>query len=95
MKDARRGWEIEVFAKSEDNNLVNGVAEQGIGISRRDQSKLFEPCHQLDGTIAHRDKGVGLGLLVCRRLVEAHNGKIWVESEPGSGSTFFFTIPLR
>ena len=95
IKYSPKGGEIEVFAKSEDNYLVIGVADQGIGISRLDQTKLFEPFQQLDGTIAHRDKGVGLGLLVCRRLVEAHNGKIWVESEPGSGSTFFFTIPLR
>ncbi len=95
IKYSPEGGEIRVFAKTEESYLVIGVTDQGIGISRLEQAKLFEPFQQLNRTGSHQDKGVGLGLLVCRRLVEAHNGRIWVESEPGRGSTFFFAIPLR
>ena len=94
IKYSPEGGKIEVFAKIEDDYVVIGVSDQGIGISPLDQTKLFKPFQRLDRTIAHRDKGVGLGLRVCRRLVEAHGGRIWVESEPGEGSTFFFTLPL-
>ena len=86
--------EIKVFARTEGDYLVVGIADQGIGISRFDQAKLFHPFQRLDRAASHRDKGTGLGLLVCRRLVEIHNGRIWVESEAGCGSTFLFTIPL-
>jgi signal transduction histidine kinase len=67
-----------------------GVSDQGPGITREDQSRLFRSFQRLDPTI----KGIGLGLRVCQILVEAHGGRIWVQSEPGKGSTFFFTLPL-
>ena len=57
-----------------------------------DQAKLFKPFERLDKS--PRVKGVGLGLMVAERLVEAHGGRIWVESAPGKGSTFYFTLPI-
>lgn len=86
---------IEVSAKVEDDFLVVGVNDQGPGISSTDQDILFGPFQRLEGSRPDGTRGVGLGLLVCRRLVEAHGGRIWVESEPGKGSTFYFTLPLH
>jgi len=94
VKYSPQGGEIRVFAKPERGHLVIGVADQGVGISLHDQAKLFGPFQRLDDSRLVGAKGAGLGLLVCRRLVEAHGGSIWVESEPGRGSTFFFTLPL-
>jgi signal transduction histidine kinase len=84
---------VRVSAKPHGEHLVFGVSDQGIGISPADQAKLFAPFQRLEKRPSGV-RGVGLGLLVCRRLVEAHGGHIWVESEPGHGSTFFFTMPL-
>jgi K+-sensing histidine kinase KdpD len=83
--------EVRVFGRMEKENIVIGVSDHGIGISSQDQKKLFEPFGRLE---AGKAKGVGLGLVVCRRLVEAHGGRIWVKSKPGEGSTFMFTIPM-
>jgi len=94
-KYSPQGGEIRVFAKLESDRLVIGIADQGIGISLHDQAKLFGPFQRLEDSRLDGVKGAGLGLLVCRRLVEAHGGQIWIESEPGRGSTFFFTLPLR
>jgi signal transduction histidine kinase len=71
---------------------VVSVKDQGVGISEADREKLFIPFERLDKN--PRIAGIGLGLIVCQRLVEAHGGKIWVESEQGKGATFFFTLPL-
>jgi PAS domain S-box-containing protein len=95
VKYSPPGGEIRVFAKRERERLVIGISDQGIGISLHDQAKLFGPFQRLEDSRLDGVKGAGLGLLVCRRLVEAHGGQIWVESEPGRGSTFFFTLPLR
>jgi CheY-like chemotaxis protein len=66
-----------------------------MGISRADQSKLFEPFSQVDAAATRRSGGSGLGLAISRQLVEMHGGQIWVESEPNRGSTFTFTLPLE
>ncbi len=79
----------------DSDHLVIGVSDRGIGISPEDQAKLFAAFQRLENRSAEGVKGIGLGLLVCRRLVEAHGGRIWVESELGKGSTFFFTLPLE
>lgn len=93
-KYSPQGSEIRVLAKREKDHLTMGVADQGPGISLHDQAKLFQPFQRLEDSRLKGVKGAGLGLLVCRRLVEAHGGRIWVESEPGRGSTFSFTLPL-
>jgi len=93
VKYSPDGGYIRVSAKMDSEHLVIGVSDQGIGISQQDQAKLFAPFQRLENSRVEGVKGIGLGLLVCRRLVEAHGGRIWVESEPGKGSTFFFTLP--
>ena len=95
VKYSPDGGYIRVSAKMDTDHLVIGVSDQGIGISSEGQAKLFAPFQRLENRRVEGVKGIGLGLLVCRRLVEAHGGKIWVESEPGKGSTFFFTLPLK
>jgi PAS domain S-box-containing protein len=95
VKYSPQGGEIRVLAKPETDRLVIGIADQGVGISLQDQAKLFGPFQRLEESRLEGVKGAGLGLLVCRRLVEAHGGRIWLESEPGQGSTFFFTLPLK
>jgi PAS domain S-box-containing protein len=94
VKYSPQGSEVRIFVKPEKERLVIGVSDQGMGISAEDQAKIFGLFQRLEDSAAAGVKGLGLGLLVCRRLVEAHGGRIWVESEPGQGSTFFFTLPF-
>jgi PAS domain S-box-containing protein len=85
--------EIKVFAREEKELVVIGVADKGIGISPEDRARLFELFERLEK--GARLQGLGLGLVVCKRLAEAQGGQIWVESEPGKGSTFYFTLPVN
>jgi PAS domain S-box-containing protein len=71
------------------------VSDEGIGIPPAQQAKLFEPFYRVDSSLGRRTQGVGLGLFLCKAIVEGHGGHIWVESTPGKGSTFRFTLPLR
>ena len=71
------------------------MADTGIGIARDDLEHLFAEFRQADATIAREFGGTGLGLSITKKFVEMHGGPVWVESELGRGSTFFFTIPLR
>jgi len=89
VKYSPEDCEIRVFVRNEPKELSVGVSDHGPGIELEDQKRIFEPFHRPRGN----SKGVGLGLNVCRRLVEAHGGRIWVESIPGAGSTFYFSIP--
>lgn len=85
--------EIYINATAKEEEVRIAVRDQGKGISREEQEKLFQAFNRLEDT-AKSAKGLGLGLLVCKHLVEAHGGKIGVESEPGKGSTFWFTLPV-
>jgi signal transduction histidine kinase len=70
------------------------ISDQGPGIPAAEQERIFERFYQIDGHLTREKGGVGLGLYVCRRLIEGMAGRLWVESRPGSGSTFSFTLPL-
>jgi Amt family ammonium transporter len=70
------------------------VTDTGIGIKEEDLPKLFQEFTQLDSSLAKQYQGTGLGLAITKRLVELHGGRIWVESTPGEGSRFTFTIPF-
>lgn len=69
------------------------VADQGVGIAERDQARLFERFHRLEDGVALNPSGVGLGLAIVKSLVELHGGRVWVESQPGRGSTFYVLLP--
>ncbi len=94
IKYSPAGGEVKTFAEQKDGFLVVGVSDQGIGIAPEKQHLLFQSFERLGAEIKGAIQGTGLGLRVCRILAEAHGGKIWVESAPGKGSTFYFTLPL-
>jgi len=89
------GSQIKVSANAEPERLVIGVSDHGKGLSSSEQAKIFGPFQRLENDRPDQARGAGLGLMVCRRLVEAHGGEIWVESKKGKGSTFFFSLPRR
>ena len=89
------GGEVRVFGRQEKRGLVIAVHDQGPGIPREDQGTLFQPFGRIGGRDGDGIQGTGLGLVACRALVEAHGGKIWLESEPGQGTTFYFTLPIE
>ena len=73
--------------------LTVSVTDRGAGIAADHAERLFERFYRVDNALARTTKGLGLGLFICKSLVEAHGGRIWVESAPGTGSTFSFTLP--
>jgi signal transduction histidine kinase len=70
------------------------VIDRGIGITRREQSKIFEKFYRTGDPLVHNTKGSGLGLALVRHITRAHGGEISVESTPGKGSTFTLSLPL-
>jgi PAS domain S-box-containing protein len=95
VKYTAPGKVIEVSARRQNTSVLIGVSDEGIGIAEKDRSRLFNLFERIENKKENSAPGIGLGLVVCRRLVEAHGGKIWVESQEGKGSTFCFTIPLK
>jgi PAS domain S-box-containing protein len=85
---------ILVTAKAEHSFATITVTDNGMGISEENQQKLWDITQTYTTNGTAREKGTGLGLLLCKELVVKHGGKIWVESEPGKGSSFMFTLPL-
>jgi signal transduction histidine kinase len=88
------GGRVELDAHVNDALAEISVKDTGTGIAPEDQATLFEEFRQVGRPSAGKQEGTGLGLALTRRFVELHGGKIWVNSEPGKGSTFSFTIPL-
>jgi signal transduction histidine kinase/CheY-like chemotaxis protein len=86
---------VTVRAWQEDQVIHVSIQDTGPGISSQDQTRLFHPFEQLDSSIRRRYGGTGLGLAISKRFIELHDGKIWVESELGAGTTFHFQLPLQ
>jgi two-component system phosphate regulon sensor histidine kinase PhoR len=91
VKFTRPGGEVVLSADSVEGAVRFAVKDTGIGIPAEEVSRIFERFYRVDKSRA--GSGTGLGLSIARHIVEAHGGEIWVESEEGRGSTFFFTIP--
>jgi signal transduction histidine kinase/putative methionine-R-sulfoxide reductase with GAF domain len=94
IKFTPEGGRIEVRAVPVGGSVEVSVSDTGVGIAPEDHDAVFEEFRQV-GTSAAKQEGTGLGLALCRKFVELHGGKIWVQSELGRGSTFTFTIPVR
>ncbi len=86
---------VTVRVERQRDDLVTSVADTGPGIAEPEQARLFQPFQQLDGTFRRRYGGTGLGLSISKKFVELHGGRMWVESQPGSGATFYFSLPLK
>jgi two-component system phosphate regulon sensor histidine kinase PhoR len=88
------GGRIRVSAREEPAQVVVTVSDNGIGIPQSDQSRIFERFYRVDAARSRELGGTGLGLAIARHIVEAHGGRIWVESTVGQGSDFHFSIPI-
>jgi signal transduction histidine kinase len=86
--------EVAIKAEANNGSFFVSVRDTGPGISAADQAKLFQEFQQADNAITKKKGGTGLGLAISKRIIEMHGGKIWVESQPGQGSTFAFTLPI-
>jgi len=86
---------IEIGAKAKDGFILIYVKDYGCGLSPENQIKVFEPFYQVEKTVCRKYGGTGLGLTICRGIVESQKGKIWVESKPDEGCTFYFTVPHK
>jgi signal transduction histidine kinase/GGDEF domain-containing protein len=97
LKFTPEGGEIVISAKPDDGNgsrMAISVKDTGAGIPSDQLDRIFEKFHQVEGSLQRSVGGAGLGLAITKGLVEAHQGKIFVESEVGKGSTFTFTLPI-
>jgi signal transduction histidine kinase len=91
FKFCRRGDGVTLRAVRDGREVRFEVSDSGPGIPVEERPHIFEPYWSAE---RHGRKGTGLGLFITRGVVEAHGGRIWVESEPGRGTTFFFTLPV-
>ncbi len=94
-QDRGRVWVSFSRSGADENELLIEVGDTGRGISRDHYELVFREFAQVDASPSRPHHGTGLGLAIARRLVELHHGSIWVESELGKGSRFFFTLPLN
>jgi PAS domain S-box-containing protein len=93
IKYSPEGGQIRVSGRADDRQLYIAVTDEGIGIPENEQENIFDRFYRVQSGVSQRTKGAGLGLYFVRAVVEAHGGLVWVESQPGQGSTFVFTLP--
>jgi signal transduction histidine kinase len=93
VKYSPDGRLVILSGESRDDEVIVSVADQGVGISPEHLNRLFEKFFRVDSGLKRHVVGSGLGLPICRTIVEAHGGRIWAESKVGQGSTFYFMLP--
>ena len=93
IKFSPDGGEVRLGLEEASDHVLVSVNDQGIGIPKDQLEQVFERFYQVDGSATRRFEGVGLGLAIAKQIVQAHGGKIWVESQLGERSVFYFTLP--
>ncbi|HLF25375.1 MAG TPA: GAF domain-containing protein [Anaerolineae bacterium] len=94
IKFSPQGGAITIGLRRQGEAVLASVSDQGIGIPHEQLHRVFERFYQVDGSATRRFGGAGVGLAIVKRIVEAHGGRVWVESELSQGSTFYFSVPL-
>ncbi len=94
VKFTPREGNVEIKAIKENSNVIFSVSDNGIGMDKQKQEKLFKISEKVSSVGTENEQGTGIGLILCKEFVEKHNGKIWAESQVNKGSIFYFTIPL-
>ncbi|UEG54628.1 PAS domain-containing protein [Mucilaginibacter daejeonensis] len=94
VKYSPNGSHIEVKCAAVNDQAVISVSDNGMGIKEQDIEKLFDRYYRVEGEMTHTISGFGIGLYLSAEIIQRHNGRIWVESEYGKGSTFYFSLPL-
>ncbi len=94
LKFTRQG-RVEIGVEQQGDELIYRVTDTGIGIPKDELATVFDEFRQVDGAVTREFGGTGLGLSITKRFIEMHGGRIWVDSAPGAGSTFWFAVPLR
>jgi len=87
--------EIIVSIACDGKHIKTTIKDSGIGIPKEQQKRVFEKFFRADNAIKTETEGTGLGLFICKNIIEAHNGKIWFKSKKGKGTTFWFTLPIK
>lgn len=95
IKYTSAGGKISIVARDKGDHLLVSIHDTGIGIPGEDLENIFSGFYHAGYKLSYEYKGVGLGLAISRQIIQNHGGKIWAESEPGKGSTFYFTLPKQ
>lgn len=95
VKYSPNGGTIWIGGRADQTGVTVYVADQGIGIPAEEQERIFDRFHRVESGLHRRTEGTGLGLYLVKAIVEAHGGRVWVESVPGRGSIFMFTLPRK
>jgi len=95
VKYSPAGTEVVVAVRRVGNGLLTSVIDQGVGIPKEDHERVFERMYRSQKGQISGVRGAGLGLSICKGLVEAHDGRIWIESEEGKGTKCCFTLPIN
>jgi len=95
IKFTNQGGKIIISAEQKQDELLVTINDNGVGIKKADFEKLFRIDESYSTKGTQNEQGTGIGLILCKEFISKHNGKIWIESELGKGSTFYFTIPLK
>ena len=95
IKYSPNGGQIVISGRQTDDQVYIAVTDQGIGIPAGERDRVFDRFYRVESPLSRRTQGAGLGLYLAKSVVEAHGGRIWVESNAGQGSTFVFTLPCE